>query len=71
MNLFTRRELAARYRQSVRTIDNWKRSFLPSIKVGGKILFDVEQCDAAVRAFARRPRLAQQIPTSDDQKGVQ
>ena len=67
MTYLTRREIAARYRQSIRTIDNWKHTFLPHIKIGGKVLFDIEECDAAVRKFTRRPRLGS--PNEGSQRG--
>jgi hypothetical protein len=61
MHILTKREIASRYRQSIRTIDNWTRLFLPSIKVGGKVLYDADDCDTAVKAFTRRPRLSAKL----------
>jgi hypothetical protein len=54
----TKTEIAERYRASARTIDYWRKTFLPSVKISGRVLFDVEECDAAVRQFKNVPPLA-------------
>ena len=69
MKLYTKKEIALRYRVSQRTIENWAGLILPFIKIGGKLLFDVDECDAAVRLFTRRPKLAAKIP-KDAAEGV-
>jgi hypothetical protein len=61
MQLIIKKEIAARYRVSVRTIDNWTGTILPSLKINGKRLYDVEECDKAIRAFAQVPRLAKRL----------
>lgn len=50
--------LAVRYGVSARTISRWRRCrLLPFIKIGYRTyLFDVDQCDAALRRLEIQPR---------------
>jgi hypothetical protein len=49
--LCRKRDIAARYQIGVRTVDRWiAKRIIPVIRVSPRcILFDPEQCDAAVR----------------------
>jgi excisionase family DNA binding protein len=54
--LLNRRQIAARYRVGVRTVDRWiAEKRIPVLKLGARCLrFDPERCDAAIRAFEVR-----------------
>ena len=50
MKFAKKKDLAARYSCSLRTIENWM-GFLPFYKVKGAVRFNVEECDEALARF--------------------
>jgi excisionase family DNA binding protein len=55
----TREQMRIRLGVSLRTIDYWtKDGTLPFLKRGGIVRFNVEDCDAVLRKFYQRSRLA-------------
>jgi len=53
--LVDREVIQRRYRISRRTLANWmKARRIPFYKIGGKLLFSIEKCDAALERFEIR-----------------
>jgi excisionase family DNA binding protein len=59
MHNLTKKEIAARYNVSPRTVSNWVRNgILPALKIGGVLRFDPEACDLALKKQSTAIRCA-------------
>jgi hypothetical protein len=58
MELLTPEELADRWKINRRTLDNWRSARIgpPYVKLGGRVRYDPEQCDAWALAQGRDGR---------------